>query len=399
MLKRFLPLAIILLAGTGLFSQQLKITISANGLARQFTPVSFVSANPLPPGEYLLTNQQTKKQYPAQVSLGSVVNFILPDRISGTGTLNYSLQKTKQATKKKIKVLETSAGISVQVAGKEIFYYHKSIALPPSDSPAYYQRSGFIHPLRSPAGNIITDDFPAGHAHQHGIMMAWVSTMFRNTSPDFWNQQNRKGNVRHVKVLSTEEGTSAAVIRLQLEHYTDQYGNILNEIWTITCYPFEKYFLFDIISEQQNISTDSLIMKKYHYGGMEFRGSRKWNEDDKKHFTNKWSVRTDSGFDMSNANARHAAFVDVSGKIAGKTSGTTVFSFPSNFRYPEPIRLHPTMPYWCFAPTVEEGFSIAPGGKHISRYRYYVYDGAPDQEKISAINNDILHPLQIEQQP
>jgi hypothetical protein len=397
MRQRLLLCLQLLISAVSGFGQQTSFIVKAGSCDRDATPVSFQSAKALPPGEYMLINQRTKKRFNAQVLAGSQVNFILPEKLMKGAEAAYLLQRNPVSPKRKLKVAQDSSGISVLLNNKQIFFYHTSEAKPPVDSPAYYQRSGFIHPLRTPSGRIVTDDFPAGHAHQHGIMMAWANTSFKNTAVDFWNQQHKTGNVRHVNVLSVEQGSTLARVKLQLQHYSHEHGVILNETWTINCYPFTDYYLFDIISEQENTSSDSLLLKKYHYGGMEFRGSREWNEDDKKHFTNKWIVRTDRGFDTSNANARPAAYVDVSGKINGRYCGVTVFSFPANFRYPEPIRLHPTMPYWCFAPTVNEGFSLAPANRFVSQYRYFVYDGKRDQQRITAINNNISKPLIIEE--
>ena len=397
MRQRLLLSFVLLMSVVNGFCQQTSFIIKAGSSDREATPVSFQSAKALPPGEYLLISRRTKQRFNAQVLAGSHVNFILPEKLSAGNSATYLLQKNQAVAKGKLEVVQDAAGISLRVNRKQIFYYHLAEAKPPVDSPAYYQRSGFIHPLRTPSGRIVTDDFPAGHAHQHGIMMAWANTSFKNANVDFWNQQNKTGNVRHAKLISVEQGSALAQIKLQLQHYSHQHGIILNEMWTINCYPFANYYLFDIISEQENTTSDSLLLKKYHYGGMEFRGSREWNEDDKKHFTNKWIVQTDSGFDTSNANAKPAAYVDVSGMVNGKYCGVTVFSFPSNFRYPEPIRLHPTMPYWCFAPTVNEGFTIAPHAKLLSHYRYFIYDGKPDQQRIAAISKDISNPLIIEE--
>jgi hypothetical protein len=397
MCQRLLLSLILLISAVSSFSQQTGFIFKAGAFDREETPVSFRSAKALPPGEYMLINQRTKKRFNAQVLAGSQVNFILPERMMKGTEATYLLQKNRLASKSKLKVLQDSAGISLLLNKKQVLFYHTAEARPPVDSPAYYRRSGFIHPLRTPSGRIVTDDFPAGHAHQHGIMMAWANTSFKNTTVDFWNQQNKTGTVRHVRVISIQQGSTLAQIKLQLQHYSHQHGTILNETWTINCYPFTNFYLFDLISEQQNVSSDSLLLKKYHYGGMEFRGSREWNEDDKKYFTNKWIVRTDSGFDSSNANAKPAAYVDVSGKVNGKYCGATVFSFPSNFRYPEPIRLHPTMPYWCFAPAVNQGFAIAPAANFVSRYRYFIYDGKPDQQRITAIGNDVADSPVIEE--
>ena len=63
------------------------------------------------------------------------------------------------------------------------------------------------------------------------------------------------------------------------------------------------------------------------------------------------------------------------GPVEGGTAGITVMQHPSNFRYPQPVRLHPKFSYFCFAPMVLGDFSIEPGDEYVSRFRYVVHDG------------------------
>src|SRR5206468_817402 len=60
-----------------------------------------------------------------------------------------------------------------------------------------FARSGFLHPLATRSGLVVTDDFPPDHAHQHGVFFAWVNPTFRGRPTDFWNQAKRTGRVGH----------------------------------------------------------------------------------------------------------------------------------------------------------------------------------------------------------
>jgi hypothetical protein len=293
----------------------------------------------------------------------------------------------------RIKISKDKTGLLVTISGKPVLYYHTSEATPPPDSPSYYRRSGFIHPLYSPSGKILIDDFPAGHAHQHGIFMTWANTMFRGTQVDFWNQQSKKGTVKHEQLLSQKEEKNYAEIKTQLAHISLQHGKILEEIWTIRISVTGNHYIIDLYSDQSNITNDTLFINKYHYGGLAFRGSREWNEDDKKYFTNKWKIITSAGKDVLSANATHAEWVDASGLVENKAGGVTIFSDPANFRHPQALRVHPQMPYWAFSPMVEEGFAITPGEHYHSRYRLIVHDGFGDPEKISGLYSEWIKTL------
>lgn len=340
---------------------------------------------------YQIRNIDTGRSTPVQVVKDSQVVFILPDTLEAGQSARYKIEKCR-TSRVPFKLVNDQDGLEIQVDNKPVLQYHSMLARPAFESPDYYARSGFVHPLYSPSGNILTDDFPVGHLHQHGIMMAWVSTRFKNETPDFWNQHLEKGNVRHVTVLSLEEGPVYCRARIQLQHYTPHQQEILEEIWTLTVYPFSGYFLFDIQSDQHNTTNDTLILNKYHYGGMAFRGSREWNIDDKENYRNTWNILTDSGYTVADGNGKHAAYVCAEGLINGRRSGVTVYGFPENFRYPQAIRVHPVMPYWCYAPVIDDEFRIVPNATYHSRYRYYVYDGEKDGERLKGIYGDIVKP-------
>ena len=65
---------------------------------------------------------------------------------------------------------------------------------------------------------------------------------------------------------------------------------------------------------------------------------------------------------------------------------------PSNFRAPQPMRLHPTEPFFCYAPQQGGDMEIKPGDTYISRYRFVVHDGPPDRADLERLWNDYAHP-------
>lgn len=350
---------------------------------------------PLPPGAYQLVDRTNGQILPAQLLDSVTVVFIPQSPMPAKAFGAYMLKPATQKFASKIKVQNQPNGLLVSVDNKPLLFYHTKEAMPPADSPAYYRRSGFIHPLYSPNGSVLTDDFPADHAHQHGVFMTWVNTTFRGQFLDFWNQHKKTGTVEHVEVLGVIEGPVFTQIKTKLRHVSITQGPVLEEVWTITIYPFSKHFLFDLESEQVNITQDTLYLNKYTYGGLAFRGSKEWNKNDKANYKNSWQILTSEGKDTSNANHTHARWTDASGKIGDKMSGATVFGHPTNFRHPQSIRVHPEMPYWCFAPVVDAPFTLAPGKPYTSRFRYFVHDGAADVKTIENINADWVKPVRV----
>jgi len=372
------------------------IEVNAGKYNRYQTPVQVNLSKPLPANSlYVLKNPKTGKTAWAQLLDSVTLEFILPDSMPAGAVNTYEVSNVphNKFPKNEVTVTKKQDGLLVSVKNKPVFFYHTKEALPPADSPAYYRRSGFIHPLYSPGGQVLTDDFPVGHAHQHAIFNAWTNTTFRHEPVDFWNQQSKKGTVVHSEVRLIKEGPVFTELRVLLSHMSLLHGEILREMWIIRVYPFSNnYFLFDLVSEERNVTTDTLILNKYHYGGLGFRGSSQWNNEDKKHYTGPWNILTSEGIRDSAANHTHARWVDAYGKVNGKEVGTAVFDHPINFRYPQPIRVHPTMPYWCYSPVVDGGFTINPGTWYRSQYRYYVHQQTADATTLERFEKDWVNP-------
>ncbi|MBB4078830.1 hypothetical protein GGR28_001447 [Lewinella aquimaris] len=273
--------------------------------------------------------------------------------------------------------------LRITMAGRPVLSYQLAEQLEePVDGdtlPAYYSRSGFIDPVYSPAGRLITDAFPVGHSHQHGIFMAWTSTDFRGEDIDFWNQQDRTGTARHVALLETIDSADMIGFRARLQQVSSKYGPILQEDWHIRVYDSTSPYVWDLRSEQTNITDDTLFLNKYSYGGLGVRGSAEWNESDSLMYRAPASFLTDAGADRAAANHTRPAWTAIYGPLDGSdedgTAGLAVFSHPENFRSPQFVRVHPEMPYLSVTPVVEAGFFIPPGGSYVSRYRFVIFDG------------------------
>ncbi|WP_375586489.1 PmoA family protein [Cyclobacterium xiamenense] len=391
----YLYLALLLLSQIACSSSPImSISLDAGDLDRKNSPLLIPLDRDLPAGsDYELINEQTGKSYPAQI-LSSGHLLVLIDEMPAGTVGDFGLRQTPGTVESRVTISQTDEGVELSVAGKPVLFYQTSTAFPPEALPDYYKRSGMIHPLYSPEGQVLTDAFPVGHTHQHAVFNAWVNTRFKGEKVDFWNQHQETGTVEHVDLLHQEEGVNAAVFESLLRHISLKHGEVLEETWKVQVYPLSDYFLFDLYSEQKNTSSDTLFILDYHYGGMGFRGSREWNSVDSMHYTNTWNIETSEGFTGESANHTHASWVTAFGEVDGKTAGATVFGFPSNFRYPQAIRVHPTMPYWVYAPMVDGEFTIAPGETFTSHFRYYLHQGPPDKAVIDRINNDLLNPIQ-----
>src|SRR5207244_12793768 len=134
------------------------------------------------------------------------------------------------------------------------------------------------------------------------------------------------------------------------------------------------------------------------------RGNWAWNG------TNNTFCRTSEGeTDRVKGNTTRARWCHMSGLVDGKQAGIAVLCHPDNFRAPQPTRLHPGEPFFCYAPSQipadpsnpenKISFQIKPGETYISRYRFIVQDGPPDRVELDRLWNDYAHPPQVKVSP
>jgi hypothetical protein len=94
--------------------------------------------------------------------------------------------------------------------------------------------------------------------------------------------------------------------------------------------------------------------------------------------------------DIGQSNQTRPKWIAVYGTIDKEPAGFVVMDHPSNFRYPQPVRVHPKMPYFVFSPVIEGSFIIKPGLSYEANYRIMTFDGEPDAKKIEAWYNEFI---------
>lgn len=281
--------------------------------------------------------------------------------------------------------------LQIKIGGQQVFsFVAEPAGLPSPDIKPVFLRGGYIHPVYTPKGKIVTDDYPSDHFHHHGIWFAWTKTEFEGKHPDFWNVGDGTGRVDFEKVGKTWSGPVYAGFT-SYQKYVALTGEApktaLNEDWDVKVYDLgSDYFVFDIVATQECASTSPLILEEYRYGGMGVRGNREWRDKSKVSFL------TSDGKTRADGNATRSHWCHIGGSVDGQLAGLTVLDHPSNFRAPVPLRIHPDDPYFNYAPSQMGRFQIDPGKKFVLRYRYVVSDGPPDAKLLERLWNDYANP-------
>jgi hypothetical protein len=385
------------------------IEVQAGVTDRQNTPLIV----PLPArfiGDrfFQMQSSDSAQAVPVQVLVGDPARLVcIVNDLKARAVRRYQIRPTaEQRDPTSVTCEDDGKGLQLKIDSRPALRYNHAVIESPDGLAALYRRSGQIHPLTTPSGRVVSDDFPPDHAHQHGLFFAWVNTTFAGHHVDFWNQQEKTGTVKHVKSLTTASGAVFAQFSARLSHddlsKQDSPSPALDEMITVRAYNVKDHYLIDYESRQTCAGTESLEINEYHYGGLGLRGNREWFDPTAKGNdlpdparSGQSNFLTSEGKTRSNGNHTQPRWVDLFGLVGGQKAGVAVLDHPSNYRFPQPVRLHPNKPYLSFSPVVLGKFSIEPGKPYVSRYRFVLHDGAPNIKWLDRLWTDYAEPPRV----
>lgn len=347
---------------------------------------------------FTLTRVDNGQSIPVQIQSGDTpsIIWILREKLSAGKVRQYRLASTtgKPAVVEAVTVKDDGKRLYVKIGDKPVLVYNQAVVPSPDPKTPCYAKNGHIHPVFDPSGQMVTDDFNPDHAHQHGIMFAWRKTTFEGRSTNGWDQKVGTGKVEHVELVDSTSGPvfGSFTARLQQVDLTAPGGPkpALDEAWNVRIYNISDRFLFDIESTQTCASDAPVVVEEMHYGGLMIRGHADWQEH------KDFDYLTSEGKTKKDGNHTRPSWVEIYGPLDKKMTGVTILDHPGNFRFPQPVRLHPKMPYFCFVPAFLGSFTIEPDKPYVSRYRFCVHEGEPHQEVIRQLWQDYAHPAEIQ---
>jgi Methane oxygenase PmoA len=294
-----------------------------------------------------------------------------------------------------VQVEKAGSLLRFATGGKTICDYQMEAGDVPAGVQAVFRHGAHLHPVYSPSGKIVTGNHPEDHRWHRGIWMAWTKTEFGDSHPDFWNQGKGEGEgktndrvlaeVRFDRLVKSWGGTETGgfISRhrfLDHSHAPDQ--EVLNETWEVSVSQRQLgdrlANIIDLVSTQTCAGDKPLKLAKYYYGGLGVRGNLQWNPVDAV------TMLTSEGHDRAKGDSTKAKWVHIGGMVDGAPTGMAVLIHPSNFCFPQPLRLNPKNPQLCIAPSQDGDWAIEPGRPYVSKYRFLVFDGPPDPRWIDA---------------
>ena len=123
-----------------------------------------------------------------------------------------------QANSQEVTLQESSKGMDFLLDGKLVLSYQMTKEPVPAGIKEAYSKSGFIHPIQSPSGQILSRIQPEDHYHHYGIWGPYTRATIGGKEVDFWNLGDEKGRVDFSHVLSKKQAGGAAELTVRQNH-------------------------------------------------------------------------------------------------------------------------------------------------------------------------------------
>lgn len=271
-------------------------------------------------------------------------------------------------------------------AGKPVLRYNWDMVRPPGGKPSDFDRACYFHPLWAPCGEVLTGDFHPDHAHHRGLWFAWSKLLIGDIKANFWEVQEHRGTLRNDGFMPFQGPVFAGFWCGTKGYCGDKAvfkGADVTRVYSVPQGPW----IADLTVRQEAIDAD-VVIEKLHYGGLAFRGRDEWNGKDAP-----VELLTSEGKTRRDANGTPARWVDFAGPFpGGKSGGILVIESRANPRYPNRLRVHPTMPFFSSTLVVGDAYTIKKGEPLVLNYRLILHDGKLGKDEAERFAADFASP-------
>ena len=344
-----------------------------------------------------------KTAVPFQIEQGDPrkLFWIVKTEARSTGKHLFELVKGKAIQSPVVMATANDGALTIHKGEQNLLQYYFKTVYPPKGVDTAYKRSGFIHPLWSPHGQVLTRIQPPNHYHHYGIWNPWTHVAYEGDTVDFWNINSKQGTVRFANFVSVENGSVFSEFGALHEHVVFKKGGgekvAMNELQSVRVYrPQENqdFFVVDFDIKLNTADESPVKLLEYRYAGFGWRTTEKWDNKNSMVLTSEGKTRKD-------ADGSKARWCIVQGEIDNDYAGVVMMSYPTNYNFPEPLRIWPENQYnrgdmfANFCPTKDMDWLLKPRQNYSLKYRLLVYNGRVEKEKAESAWQYFAYPPKV----
>jgi len=288
-----------------------------------------------------------------------------------------------------MEVEDTGESLILKNHGRPVLQYNYSFVAPPEGVDSVFGKSGFLHPIWDPDGNVLTSIQPVDHRHHYGIWNPWTRILYDSVRYDLWNLGDRQGTVRARCIDTVFRGDTAGFVAT-LDHiiFTSEGEKIvIIEKWKVSTWESPDGFLWEFESTLRPSTDLPVVLEKYRYSGFGYRATPQWTRKNSR-------MLTSEGLSRPEINATRAKWIFIEGEMPTGWSGILFMAHPKNHNSPESLRIWDEDAnngrgdvFINFNPVQTDDWTLAPGCSYKLIYRILAFSGQMNKEKAEKIWN------------
>jgi hypothetical protein len=254
------------------------------------------------------------------------------------------------------------ASVELTERGKPVLVYNYGMMLKPG-MPEDRRRCCYMHPVYSPGGTVLTDDFPIDHPHHRGISWMWPHVTIAGTPYDLWTI--RGIHQQFVRWTRRETGPHSATLAVENGWFVGD-RKVLKETAEIVVRPAQgRQRDFDVTLSFTALERPIEIRgaDEKGYGGLGVRFAPR----------EKTVLTTDQGTESGDSNMAPHPWAQLEALFQGRPAGLRVDVDPSNAGAPNG---------WCLRHYGYLGvnfpglatYRLEPGVPYKLKYKVTVFD-------------------------
>jgi hypothetical protein len=394
----FLIVFFLVSCNTGGNQPELKWVLPPADFDRVDFPVSIILPDEISPEgkspELIETTGRQKLVTASQIAINGDNHYTLSWIVAGSTPAgverSFQLSFVPESTlNPAVEINKNDTTLLVTKEGKPVLEYRHAFLPAPKGQSYLFERSGFIHPLYSPSGDVLTCVQPPDHIHHVGLWNPWTKVSWKGNNTDFWNLGAGQGTVRFSDFLYIENGPVFAEFSVLQDHiaflppkpedesaeYEGEDVTVMEEEWIVRVWDVDDGYMIDFTSLIRNIMDVPISLDAYRYGGgIGYRATSEWTRANS-------SVMTSEGRTRKDADATRARWCWVSGDLRGTYTGLLFMSDTTNYDYPQLMRVWPENSngvghqFFEFTPIREKAWILEPEKTYSQKYRIWIREG------------------------